>query len=72
MEYFLLGFASFIIAHLPVDEEDGKVRWVEIGNGCVEASGKTPGKSHKEVTADPKCQQKSVDRQEGQCNGTHR
>ena len=43
-----------------MDEEDSEVRWVEIRNGGIEASGKTPGKSHEEVAADSNCQNEVI------------
>lgn len=48
----LLGSASFVVTHLPVDEEHGEVNWVEIGDRGIETSSKAPRKGHEEVTAD--------------------
>lgn len=42
--------ASFIIATLPVNEEDSKVHRVKVGDGRVKASRQAPRKRHQEVT----------------------
>lgn len=48
--FISLFMASFIIATLPVNEEDSKVHRVKVGDGRVKASRQAPRKRHQEVT----------------------
>lgn len=54
----ILFFACFVVAPLAVDEEDGKVDDIVVGDGCFKLGWKRPGKGHDDVTAE--CSRESV------------
>jgi hypothetical protein len=45
-----LFLASLVVAALAVDEKHSEVDNIEVGDGCVEASGQRPGQTHEEIT----------------------